>query len=283
MKKLNILLLITASVFVTSCFFEDNDYSWQERKGFTFPLKVGNRWEYVRKLSYTNFRPDSIANSLKDTLLVSPLIKEIVMTETLKDSIDTYVFHERSNNNDRIYEADTYYHETETGLYLIAYHHSGELSLKPSNTGQLSFKGMYFNSVNEIFDWIDELSAAAKIVSDSLYYEYHWPISLKYPLDIGMQWTYRPEIRIDKKVEGVEKIHVPAGTFTCYKIRWLYDMDQNGVWDDNLTITDYICSKGLISRYIQAKNVSYYIEDYSDPAGIYDIAEEYHLVSYSLK
>ncbi len=264
----------------------NDDNSEDENHTFTFPLEVGNRWEYTREMRFFNFRPDTTANAFKDTIYVFSEILEIVRTEKLPGPVDTYVFHESEIEYDDIFEADTYYHEDETGIYMIAYDHAGTLALKPAGKETIYFKGRYFNSVGEIITWIQDALPTAKTSLDSLAYEYPWPVCLRYPLEVGSHWTYRDAnnpFRIDKRVEGTEEINVPAGTFTCYRIQWLFDIDENEEWDDDVAITDYICSKGLVRRYTVFKGMVRTSESSPDSLGTFDSSEEYILTSFSLK
>ena len=74
-------------------------------------------------------------------------------------------------------------------------------------------------------------------------------LNLKYPLTFSLQWNYyNIGLLIDKRVNGMVNIEVPAGTFRCYEIQWLFDIDRNGEWDDDFIRYDYISSCGLIKR-----------------------------------
>ncbi len=44
-------------------------------------------------------------------------------------------------------------------------------------------------------------------------------VRLAYPLHAGQQWIIRPEPRFTSRVEGVDVLHLPAGTFVAYRIR----------------------------------------------------------------
>ena len=290
MKSFIALLLISLSIITCGCIFS-NDNNENTKKSFTFPLKVGNRWEYSGELKFFNFNPDTMAVAFGDTLHKSTIIQEIVRTETLLDSIDTYVFHEtHTYENYGVFETNAYYHEKETGLYRVAYDRGSKLSLKPAVKEKIYFKGRCFSSVSEITAWIQDMLPRAKTVSDSLIYEYFTRQSLKYPLEEGSQWVYHnSNWRIDKRVEGKEKVIVPAGTFTCYKIRWLYDFDGDEEWDDDIGMTDYICSKGLVRRYLLIEGIEQSTDSYvnvsaagSDSLYTFDCSEEYLLTDYSI-
>ena len=169
---------------------------------------------------------------------------------------------------------------------MIAYDTGSMLTLKPSNKGRIYFKGRYFNSVREITAFLENAIITEKVTSDSLEYENPPVRSLKYPIEIGSQWIYRNENnpwRIDKKVSDMEKVQVQAGIYTCYKILWLFDIDNNGEWDDDIVFFDYICSKGLIKRYISYKDLIWTGENSPEPLGTFDSSEEYLLTGVHLK
>jgi len=291
MKTCISLLLISVSIITTGCIF-GNDNNDNTNKPFTFPLKVGNRWEYSGELKYFNFNPDTMAVAFGDTLYKSTIVQEIVRTETLLDSIDTYVFHDTNTYEDYgVFESNAYYHEKKTGLYRIAYDRGGKLNLKPVVNEKFYFKGRCFSSVAEITAWLQCALPRMKIVSDSLIYEYFTRHCLKYPLEVGSQWIYlNKPWGIDKRVEGKEKVIVPAGTFTCYKIRRLYDIDGDEEWDEDIESIEYICSKGLVKRYFLMKGIvhsSIFYKNvsttYPDTLYTFDSSEEYLLTDYSLK
>ena len=154
MKTFVSLSLISVSIIICGCIFS-NDNNENKNKPFTFPLKVGNRWEYSGELKYYNFNPDTMAVAFGDTLYKSTIIQEIVRTETLLDSMDTYVFNEiHIEENTEVFETNSYYNEKETGLYLAAYDGGTMLSLKPVDNKKFYFKGRYFSSVSEITAWL---------------------------------------------------------------------------------------------------------------------------------
>jgi hypothetical protein len=48
---------------------------------------------------------------------------------------------------------------------------------------------------------------------------------------------------------------VPAGNFDCVKMQWLYDLNQDGEWDDDIIFFDYLCGQGIIKRSILVKDL----------------------------
>lgn len=76
---------------------------------------------------------------------------------------------------------------------------------------------------------------------------------MQYPLDLDAQWTYRGDNnpwRMDRTVVERKNVDLDIGTFDCFEIKMLFDMDHDGIWDDDIWITDFINKKGLIQRNI---------------------------------
>jgi len=229
--------------------------------GFRYPLAVGNTWEYTRKWD-TFFYADSTDSTYSDTtsMLYS---MQVAVTDTASLGGISGLYRMAATEHDSLdsYEGIIYYGQDDDGLYEHGYEGSATLSMPkglPAREGQggIYFKGMYFNNMNELFRLFQEalpgpylfkVDFTQQIVEDP-------PLEvLRYPLEEGTTWMYRSAgnpWRIDKHVEGKEQITVPAGEFVCYKIKWLYDIDDNGEWDTDIFIEDYIGLEGLVQRQI---------------------------------
>ena len=103
--------------------------------------------------------------------------------------------------------------------------------------------------------------------------------SIKYPLSKQVsEWIYRKRgnpILIAKRYVGKETITISSGEYDCYKLQWLYDLDNNNVWDENIEFFDYISEKGLIKRSILFKDIRITTPNNPDgSAGYHDMIEE---------
>ncbi len=251
-------------------------------ENFTFPLKVGNKWEYVREISIFNIRPDTLDPSIiSDTTMYDTTRAEIVREQIILDSISTFVFSEELIEDNQIYRADSYFNNRADGLYFYAYYGPGFVLPKRANRGKFVFKGRTFNSVKEIIALVEKaLPQRPSVLVDSLIYEIPPLQSIKYPVRFGSRWVYRRPGHpwaIDKKVVGAEKITVPAGKFSCVKIQWLHDMDDNGEWENDIIFYDYISSHGLVKRSILFKDVIVVPPSGPDPVGYVDVKYDYIL------
>jgi len=266
-------------ISVLSCSLIDNPVGHNEYD-FIYPIEIGYKWEYSKELSPINFRPDTLnIPSYLDT--TATVIINIERKETIFDTIQTYVFHEVLTEGNEQYEDEKYYNNLDDGLYYYAYRGGGYMTPKSNSRGKIFFKGRSFNSIREITSFIEEALPNKFTISDTLIYEIPPIQSIKYPLETGSQWIIRQSgnpWRMDKKVLGKETVKVPAGNFNCYKIQWLYDIDNNGEWDNDIIFYDYICYKGLIRRYILIKDMEWRGEN-NEYLGLFDFKDESVLTS----
>ncbi len=285
-SHLNLFLLIFTTILITSCDKNENPIGPNGTDGFIYPLKVGNQWEYNRTFSTFNFRPDTLKNNqFIDTTITSSVIMKIIKKETLNNSINTFVFQETLKENNKTFIDDSYYANRDSGLYFYAYRGPGFVIPKSSHSNKILFKGRYFNNIREITSYITKAIPQDYILIDSLIYEIPPLQSLKYPIKIGSQWTYTypgKPWHIDKKILNYEKVKVPAGSFNCFKIQWLYDMNHDSVWDNDIIFYDYVCEKGLIKRSILFKDQIITGEQGSEPLGLFDSKVESILTKLTL-
>ena len=281
---LNLLLLIFTIILIVNC---DKDPVGPTGTGFIYPLKVGNQWEYDRIFSIFNIRPDSSNNiPYTDTTITFSLIIEIIREEPILDSINFFVFQQTLKEFDSTIIPISYYANLDSGLYFYANSSPVFFTPKASLKNKILFKGRYFNNIREITSYIADAIPKNYYIIDSSIFENPPPLlSLKYPLEIGSQWAYRhPGIpwNIDKKILNSERVIVPAGRFVCFKIQWLFDINQDSVWDDDIIFYDYVCAKGLIKRSILYKDLIYFGEMSPEPLGLRDSKDEIVLTKLTL-
>ncbi len=286
---LNLFLLIFAIILITSC---DKDLIGPRGTGFIYPLKVGNQWEYDRTFSTFNFRPDTLnnpdtlnINQIIDTTITFSVIIKIIEKAPTPDSINIFLFQGKLKENNITLFYNSNYANLDSGLYFYAYHSSGFVMPKASPNNKILFKGRYFNNIREITSYIANAVPKNYIFIDSSIYENPPLQSLKYPLKIGSQWTYIDSGNtghIDKKILNYETVKVPAGSFNCFKIQWLFDINQDSVWDDDIIFYDYVCAKGLIKRSILYKDIIFFGEMSPEPLGLIDAKDESILTKLTL-
>ena len=251
--KILICLPIVSVLILLSCSNESTS-----ENDFVYPLSVGNSWEYNREWTLY-FYTDTVNPSPQyiDTVQVynTTISVTIPRTVILEDSLETYELVGTDNDSSGPYTTAKYYNETDEGLYLYGYVMGGGLFVCPKTTqiDHISFKGMEFNSYRELTNFIQNITFFRQSYSDSILIEETPVRVLQYPLNVGNQWTFRQEpisIKIDKKVLGKTTIELDSGLFDCYKIKYIYDLDNDGIWDDDIWIDDFISQSGLIKREV---------------------------------
>lgn len=222
----------------------------------TYPVEVGNHWSYNR-LAHVDFE-DTVL-SFPDSIFSTAYV-EVEGIKIINDTTTAYEFVDyHTMDSDSIYSTNvayTYFTNEDTGFYMHAYRSAG-IATPVKNANTIVFNGREFNNLLDLSYFISGLKneisfysvkADTTYPSDSLHYEFPPIESLSYPLQVGKEWVYRAESiagEIHKKVISTESVTTSAGTFSCYKIQFLYlDSDQSTKFE----FFDYISSKGLIKR-----------------------------------
>jgi hypothetical protein len=247
--------------------------SFTTRTGITFPMAVGNQWEYRREVVVI------------DTLVSYYLIR-VASTAPSWPQQPAYAVSEHwaSLNPVRSDTAVNYYQQTDSGLYRLGTVGTGSAIPASTTEGMLCrFQGQEYSSIDELFQFVRETRAVTggtrpgSIASDQ-------PVlGLRYPLAVGEKWTVYESSPwpLDKEVSGYSLVTVPGGTFGCFEVRWLHDMDNNGTYDDNIEFDDYFAEEGLVKRTIFLDDVAVY-DPLGNLIGVVDATETYELVAYKL-
>jgi hypothetical protein len=255
---------------------------------FRYPLKVGNTWDYEREVHIYSYQDSSGTPEYEDTSsYLATMSSQVTGIEMLLDSLEVYAIRTLATEEEDTYHRIDYYEHAMHGLYLHAYAHAGTPAALPKaqTTGHIQFKGRTFRSFRELVHTLEAALPAYRIQSDSLYYEQPAVKALHYPLEVGVHWTYRfprQPWRIDKQVLDKAKVQVPAGTFNCYQIQWLYDMDHDNQWDEDITIYDDVGRAGLVRRRVTVLG-STGIYDYRNESGYLDYFETSELTDVMLE
>jgi len=284
MKNFVIYVTVLVLIIIISC--SRNNITDPTENNFIYPIKIGNKWEYVREYSIFNFRPDTLYKTqIIDTTLIDTVQIEIIRKQIILDSIQTFVFYESFIENGQVIEAESYYNNLDDGLYEYAYKGISWVLPKTNIKGKILFKGKYFNNIKEVMSYFERsLLKSINVFEDSLILEIPPLLSIKYPLEVGSQWIYRGPGNpwaINKNVIDREIIKVAAGEFNCFKIQWLFDIDNNDEWDDDIIFYDYVSTKGLIKRYAFIKDMIWIGEDGLE-IGMFDSKDEYILSKINL-
>jgi hypothetical protein len=177
-----------------------------------------------------------------------------------------------------------YYESNEKGFFLHGYlSYGGTIAPKRSPLNQrFMFKGNAAPSISEFVWRITRPYEVSPL--DTIRREYPPLMVLQFPLDVGTAWTFRGPgsyIHIDKKVIGRVDVAAAGNTYNCFEVQWLYDMDNDGVTDTDLTVIDCIASEGLIQRTIQFSNIVIATSESPEGIGLIDSRQVYLLTSNS--
>ncbi len=248
MLKFLILFFLLAGIFL-SC-----DEEPPSPYDFTYPLQSGNSWTYFREMK--TVAVDSPATNF--TVIRDTLFCTVTQPTTLNDSLNVFPFVSYVLPNPALADL-RYYRHTKTGLFIMAYKINKGLLIIPkeSTKKRILFKQTAYHSLAEL-EYRLLHPQPRKAAGDSLYLEDPPVQSLKYPLKVGLQWSYRVAghpFRIDKRVQSKEIVETEAGSFYCFKIQWLHDMDNNNQWDEETEIIDYVAAQGLIERHITIRDL----------------------------
>ncbi|MCD6250225.1 MAG: hypothetical protein J7J98_07855 [candidate division Zixibacteria bacterium] len=244
-------------------------HSFGSRSSITYPVEVGNRWEYRRELTALS-------------TVSGYFLLEVVGTDTGWQVNPVYVFEETWFDLDQVTlnNSTTWYHVTNDGLYLVGYDGPGNIIPASLSTSyRYRFGGREFESVSELLGQVEgtgvALSPRELIVEDPP------KLGLEYPISIGAEWVFREDDpwRIEKQIHDFEIISVPAGNFGCFVVSWLEDTNNDGSFNDNLVFLDYIAEEGLVRRSILMANVLV-VDEHGNELGFIDITDEYELVAW---
>ena len=229
---------------------------------YSYPLSEGNRWQYERNIIMTAYTDTLTPGSIDSSSSISAEALVTVMGEVLlRDGFRAYQL-DGSEYGGSAYGNDTtggtsYYRQEDDGLYLIGYQGFGTFAIPKESPEMMPavgslIAGRKFATFRALSAWLQlDILGGARVASDSIYYE-DLPVKiLHYPPDVGSSWTYREANnpwRIDKFIEGQVEVTVPAGTYDCFTVRWLYDFHSDGEWDTDIVVVDYIGKLGLVRR-----------------------------------
>ena len=282
-----LLALICILFILMSC--SDDKNSTKSSGRIFYPLSVGNTWTYYLE---SDFVIKDSENAIPVPMASDYHIKIITNNKiTLHDSIKVYELksEERLEQDSLTFHSYAYYNEDIYGLYQHAYLGTSHGFPKQIHNKTISFKGLRFSSAEHLARYFINLPARITnhVLSDSLYYENPPLRVLKYPLEQDDEWIFRePENpwAISKKVISENTtINVTGGTFECYEIQVLFDLSDDGQWDDDIEYYEYYNSKGLIKKDMRFYGLIYTDINFPEPLGSFDLIQVMQLVEYEIE
>lgn len=254
-------------------------------RSITYPVAVGNRWDYEIAFWYERIRPDSLAPFI-DGPYASVATVEVAERIDFPGPEPIFRFHKTFLGPFNRCEEDEYYRATTDGLYSVSSSAPCGTMISPKTGRSLSikFEGQFFSSVEEIIGYVSQRGNTLV----SLGQDDGGPhLCYKYPLRIGQQWTYIEQSdahfwRIDRRVVDWRMISTPAGDFDCFVVQWLFDINRDGEWDDNLEFFDFVAAEGLVKRMYTLRDLDISRPASPDSIGTYDAVWEATLTDFHL-
>lgn len=251
-----------------------------DTSAFTYPFKNGAVWNYTRKFSAQNFRPDSVRRYFQD-LPVYGSGSTTILYDTLINSDTTKCFFNRYTENSHPFESREYYKNTQSGLLCYAYRADGGAYLTPfklSNGIHLQYGGENYGSVQELFYAAENGRRMLFSTNDTLIQEVPPVVCLKYPVVSGTQWLFKniEELgNIYKKYIGFEKITIGTAYYSCIKTQRIWEN-----YSDMVLYDDY--SKfGILKRDYTVKDVRV-TNEFGTLLGYADLNDLFQVTSFNL-
>lgn len=270
-SKKNVLISILVLGFI-SCEYSSDTQEISE-PGFNYPIEIGNKWAYNHTWNNYNFRPDSLSDR-------RPIMDFIYYVEATKDTIlkdnNECIIFEQSEPGNR-YKSQTFYNNEASGFYQYAYRPSGGSMALPKSyeANNIRFAGKVFNNHEDLVRSIVNQINFIPDAQDTLHYFNTPRPVLVYPLEDEVEWLFNDDetLMIWKSLIGRENVTTPAGTFECYKIKWVYE--ENALFSpENFEFYDFISEKGLIKRTLEFKDLAITSPESPEPIGYYDSSDE---------
>ena len=187
-----------------------------------------------------------------------------------------------------------YRNNTSDGMYTYAsqFGTNGPPKVALRKGTYLLFKGMKFSSIGELLDWVHSRIDMTKnvnrlVLSDSINYENPLVRDLAYPLEVGRRWVHRATSggdpwKMEKEVVSIEWVTTPAITADCFKIRWYWDIDDDGVWDTDIVAYDYLAAIGVFKRQYEFSGIVVISYGF-DSLGTCDLTDVYELTDFNVQ
>lgn len=246
-----------------------------------YPMAVGNHWEYEQTAYWHNIRViDSSAYTPADTFRSDHSVRVLRMLYLPSGMVaggDSVLVSElrTQSTTEFAVESFRYYESTSDQLLIHGYDGSAGFvtpRVEPENISFV-FNGCIYGSLSDL---LSPLGIAPRGRSGDLIREIPPLTVLSYPLTVGKQWTYRDDgqpLRIDKLVEAPLDTVLNGLPERLTVVRWLYDINHDGEWDEDISIFDFYGRAGLTIRVLELKNVGFTSSQSPDPFAYADMCD----------
>ena len=237
MRKIFLIL----SLFIFSC--DDEEKIIVE--DYTFPINTGNMWIYegsiINQLYDSSLSPHNSVIILKDTIMVDSLLSSVG-----DFSNNIYIFKTTGVQDGTPYNEHTYnyFSNEKHGLLHHGYQNAGATSAIHPGSAAPNLK-IKFKIKDEIFSFSELINIInyGSADLDLIQWESGPLISIKYPVVLNDQWTYR---NYDSPAGMYKKvIQKDNDEFT---IETFYDIDGDLLLDNNIQLIQTYNATGMLTR-----------------------------------
>lgn len=225
----------------------DYDGSNMGEDQYRFPLKPGSKWLYKNIVTFTDKGNDSTETIIEDWE------EEITENVFLENGQETFELKSTIIRDSSTYNSYSYINNSDSGL--IEYGNSNASVIIGQRKQKVNFyyifKGRKFTSLSALGKYIKSLASKEQLRSDSVLINNPATI-LSYPLNMGKSWKYRPGITAE--CLSIENISVPAGNFSCWKIKYTNHSSEESTVDD-FSWYAYYSENGLIYQEFEPDTV----------------------------
>lgn len=273
-----IFIAVISASFITGCSTDPVVNSSPDTTTFTYPIQNGNRWNYTRKILYSDIRPDSIRHHFDTGYRAEGRVE--ILYDTLINSIPVKCFIEEitdfSFNDTTRFSGRVYLANYDSGLVLYGYRGNSIGIPADNNSIRYTFNGNTYSTINRLLGSIGSGVYNRGGFQDTLILENPPALVLKYPIVTGTEWLARHVFQgINKRYLGYELVTLPGGIYTCMKTQ------RKWIKYDDLFLYDYH------SKYGQLKS-DYLIDDIvvsneiGQKIGYVDIREVLEVTSFNI-
>lgn len=252
----------------------------------SYPLKSGNTWTYTRTFWTHNFRPIVPGTTFSYDSINTTTRVEVLGQRVLLDSILTWEVKSTETGGPSTAIGTRYYRIILDSLFVFAYTGSPSLIIpKPNPRSSITFTyaGRTYRSMLELVSALQQDFLSIHQTLDTLY-EQRPPKTFVFPLRVESEWLYRQQgypFRIGHKVIQYTVSQFPIGSRPVYKIQWFWDLNDDGMWDENIEGYDYVSYQGVLKRVFYIRDILVTLSD-PDPIGYVDATDEYVIQTLSL-
>ena len=275
--------IILFSLFVISC--SDNPVSNKgsilttDTSSFIYPLKDGSSWNYSRKFTAFNFRPDSIKSHFSNFPVYGNGTTTILY-DTVINGVTTKCFLSTYTENSNSFDGRDYYGNYDSGLVCYGYRSPFGSGLTPFKLNGIHFlfNGHEFNSVQELFYTYENNRLEPFTPNDTLILEIPPVVCLRYPEVTGSQWFFKAIGEFDfiyKKYLGFEKIMCGGGYWNCMKTERIWSTMAG------LELYDYYSGAGILKRDYTIRDILI-MNEFADTLGFADMNDLYTVISFNI-